>query len=213
MNACIDSFDTTNNDFDNIESLRRGLVIVSFINLNHYMGAKMVYRIVTLNAKIAQTVPIRLVCVHICYPNTEVYKVRGKVVGMVTSVLNSRIKIHLGNLVEWRYALQGYGIPTEIIPLTDTGTIKLDNWKKWTKLKKYTEQQEMTVLMKTSTMTSMKTPMNSIVECPGSKDVVFRRGKSMNYHSGNVKFQNMIESQFQHYSDPNTTEAQKEFLK
>ena len=100
-------------------------------------------------------------------------------------------------------------IPTEMIPVTDTGTIKLDNWKKWIKFKKYTEQQEMPVLMKTST----KTPMNSIVECPGSNDVIFRRGKSMNYHSGNVKFQNMIESQFQHYSDPNTTEAQKEFLK
>ena len=46
------------------------------------------------------------------------------------SVFNLRTKIHLGNPIEWHYALQGYGIPTEILPITGTGTIKIDNWKK-----------------------------------------------------------------------------------
>ena len=66
----------------------------------------------------------------------------------------------------------------------------------------------MAVLMKTS----MKTPMYSVVECPGSNDVVFRREKTMNYHPGNVKFQDIIESQFQHHFDTNTTQAQKEAM-
>merc|ERR1719491_2877264 len=34
----------------------------------------------------------------------------------------------------------------------------------------------------------------------------------MNYHPGNVNFQNVIESQFQHHSDLNTTQAQKEAI-
>ena len=219
MNACIDSCDTTNTDFNNIESLQKGFVYLKVPHFpsNNYIASaksdlKRAREVASAYTRIAQAVPVRVVCMHLCFPNTEVYKIVGKIVGMACSVFNSRTKIHLGNPVEWQYALQGYGIPTGIIPVTDTGTIKLDNWKKWIKLKKYTEQQEMTVLMKTSTKTSMKTPMNCIVECPGSNDVVFRRGKSLNYHPGNVKFQNMIESQFQHHSDPNTTQARKEAI-
>jgi hypothetical protein len=46
---------------------------------------------------------------------------------------------------------------------------------------------------------------NIIVECPSSNDVIFRRGKPMNIHSGNVKFQNVIESYiYEHSIDPNT---------
>ncbi|MGK3753049.1 MAG: hypothetical protein ACI8RD_005356, partial [Bacillariaceae sp.] len=46
---------------------------------------------------------------------------------------------------------------------------------------------------------------NNIVECPLSNDVIFRRGKTMNVHSGNVKFQNLIESHiYEHSIDLNT---------
>lgn len=34
----------------------------------------------------------------------------------------------------------------------------------------------------------------SIIECPGSHDVVFRSGTSMSCHSGNVRFRCMVES-------------------
>ena len=210
MNACIDSYDASNNDFNNIESLQRGIIVVGYHKCTASAKSNVeTYRWRTsLYIRMAQAVPVRAVCFHMCYPNTEVYKFRGKIHGMISSVWNSRTKIHLGNPVEWQYALQGYGIPTGIIPFTNTGTIKLDNWKKWIKLTRYTKQQEMAVLMKTST----KTLINSIVECPGSNDVVFRMGKSMNYHPGNVKFRNIIESQFQHHFDPYTTQAQREAI-
>jgi hypothetical protein len=42
-----------------------------------------------------------------------------------------------------------------------------------------------------------------IVECPGSTDVVFRRGKSMLYHPGNNMFQSLIESKLQEHTDAN----------
>lgn len=42
-----------------------------------------------------------------------------------------------------------------------------------------------------------------IVECPGSTDVVFRRGKSMSYHPGNNMFQSLIESKLQEHTDAN----------
>jgi len=216
LNACIDSSDTTNNDFNNIECLRKGLIIVSCVPSNSYIAStesnKEIQRVrLSSKARVTKIVPIRLACVHMCYPNTQMYRFNGRVFGLVASFLNSRTKIHLGNPVEWRYALRTYGIPTEILPVSNTGTIKLDNLKQWIKLKKYTDEQEM-IEMTASTKTLMEAPMYSIVECPGSNDVVFRMGKSMDYHPGNIKFQNVIESQLQYHSDPNTTKAQKDAI-
>jgi hypothetical protein len=46
---------------------------------------------------------------------------------------------------------------------------------------------------------------NIIVECPLLNDVIFRRSKPMIFHSGNVKFQDLIESHiYEHSIDPNT---------
>ena len=46
-----------------------------------------------------------------------------------------------------------------------------------------------------------------IVECPGSNDVIFRRGKSMTYHPGNNMFQGLIESRLEEYTE--ATQAEK----
>ena len=47
---------------------------------------------------------------------------------------------------------------------------------------------------------------NNIVECPLSNDVIFRRGKTMNYHLGNAKFQDLIESHiYEHSIDSDTS--------
>ena len=134
LNTCIDSCDTTHNDFSNLESLQKGVIYVTCFPLNNYISSTKsnleIYRVrLSSCLKVIQAVSVCVVCIHLCYPNTEVSKIRGKVIGMVSSVWNSRIQIHLGNPIEWQYALQGYGIPTEIIPFTNTGTIKLDNWK------------------------------------------------------------------------------------
>ena len=37
----------------------------------------------------------------------------------------------------------------------------------------------------------------SIIECPGSNDVVFRSGTSMSYHPGNVRFRCLVESKLE----------------
>lgn len=42
-----------------------------------------------------------------------------------------------------------------------------------------------------------------IVECPGSNDVIFRRGKSMTYHTGNVMFQSLIELRLEEHTNAN----------
>ena len=45
--------------------------------------------------------------------------------------------------------------------------------------------------------------LTMIIECPGSNDVIFRRGKSMTYHPGNVMFQSLIESRLEEHDNAN----------
>jgi len=48
-------------------------------------------------------------------------------------------------------------------------------------------------------------PRPDIVECPGSNDVIFRRGKSMTYHPGNVMFQSLIEARLDEHTKATQT--------
>jgi len=257
FNACVGGYDTTDNDFNNIECHQKGVVIVYFPSWHHGIEtakSKLQKTKNQVQRMVVQIVPIRVVCVHLCFPNTQVYRVYGKVAAMTLPAWKlPRIKIHLGTPVEWRYALQAYGIPTEIIPSTHTGNVKLDKWKQWIKLKAYTEQltQEQMMMSEERTTTALVssgldisgnsshchsnasscestasastsasisesalalTLMNNIVECPGSNDVLFRRGRSIDFHPGNAMFQNIIESRILRHSDPNTTQAQKEAI-
>mmetsp|Transcript_26121 Transcript_26121/g.54970 ORF Transcript_26121/g.54970 Transcript_26121/m.54970 type:complete len:255 (+) Transcript_26121:470-1234(+) len=43
----------------------------------------------------------------------------------------------------------------------------------------------------------------NVIECPGSNDVVFRRGKSMTCHPGNAMFQSLIESRLEAHTEAN----------
>ena len=106
------------------------------------------------------------------------------------------------------------GIPSELIPKTDTGNIKSVNLKQWIKLRTHLELEEQIRMIKNNKFSQLGLQYccladhknnNIIVECPSSNDVVFRRGKTMNTHSGNARFQNLLESHvYEHSIDLNT---------
>jgi hypothetical protein len=124
------------------------------------------------------------------------------------------------------------GIPIELLPTTDTGNIKSVYFKQWINLRTYLEHEEQTHVINNNNSTPASSDINNsgydsdvvstpsppshllyylantndiIVECPLSNDVIFRRGKIMNLHSGNEKFQDLIESYiYEHSIDPNT---------
>lgn len=229
--------DTSTHDLNNVESQRKGTIVVIFPSstLHVYSDGdvaepsqkKFLRDRVTANAIVAKVTPMRLAAIHVCLPNKPVYHIVSHLYGMVLAKWNSRTKIHLGNPLELRYCLQGYGIPIELIPSTDTGNVKSVNFKQWIKLRVHLDrqmQERMTAIASSSDSdggggnsgcestdsTATTTPMYNIVECPGSNDVIFRRGKSMTYHPGNVIFQNLIESKMQeHTIDPNTSQQRR----
>ena len=90
----------------------------------------------------------------------------------------------LGESVEVQYILRGYGIPVELIPLTDTGNIKTNYLKQWIKLRMNLEALN----------ENGKLEQVSIIDCPGSNDVVYRPGTSVSCHLGNYRFRGLLEN-------------------
>jgi len=220
----------TNNDVGHLESQRKGVVVI-VIPGHKVLGndtmrdlERRLSWIISrgkINDFVGSIIPMRIVAAHICLPEDAITRTLTSVYTMILSSWLPKVKFHFGNALELRYKLQGYGIPIELIPSTDTGNIKSANLKQWIKLRRYLEwhvQQQETNFYSSesesasdyeSSISNMTYPSH-IVECPGSNDVIFRRGKSMNYHPGNVKFLNLIESDIQeHTFDAKTTQTRR----
>jgi hypothetical protein len=95
----------------------------------------------------------------------------------------------LGTKTEMRYKLMGYGIPVSLLPDTDTGVVKVKNHIQWLKIRKQIENAQA-----------------NICECPGLKDVLFRRAGSCLLHPGNVLFKDLLESIKDEHDNSNQSE-------
>ena len=79
--------------------------------------------------------------------------------------------------VERRYSLQGFGIPVDTIPITDSGNIKKTYLYQWIKVRKMIEAAE----------------DDSMILLPRSNDVLIRTGTTTLSHPGNMFFRGLIE--------------------
>uniref|UniRef100_A0A7S4ASV8 DUF6824 domain-containing protein n=1 Tax=Pseudo-nitzschia australis TaxID=44445 RepID=A0A7S4ASV8_9STRA len=226
--------DIANNDINNIETQRKGAIAVIFPSFAHMQysnnsnvmkNLKFLKERTEINAVVGGVIPIRITAVHICLPRSSLSQIASSFV-LHLKQYSTRLRIHLGDPLEIRYKLQGYGIPTEFIPATDAGNIKSANLRQWMKLRKHVEKEEQEWMVQTGTLYSSSNseedsslastgvdihmPMSNIVECPLSADVVFRRGQSLNFHPGNAMFQNLIELRIhEHTIDPKTTQSRR----
>ena len=96
---------------------------------------------------------------------------------------------YAGDRTEISYQLLGYGIPVDLMPLTDSGNVKTKNLWQWLKVRKALEDGK-----NKHANGSSSTLLDRNIECPGLNDVIFRSGKNHMSHPGNVMFQGIIES-------------------
>lgn len=135
--------------------------------------------------RVCEYLPVRSCSIHMCLPNIPyVHVFRTSVIVFLHSH-RKRMKFHTGEPVEIKYCLQGYGIPVELIPLTDTGNVKTVYLKQWMKVRKVIDAMN---------VESIRFSVPAI-ECPGSHDVIFRSGTSISCHPGNARFRGLMEGQ------------------
>lgn len=166
---------TAGND---IESQRSGIVVLIWYDKSFTLNMSPVSN----KPKLHEIATVRICAVHLCTPDTSVYRLRRSFATMRMSHHRLKLRTHLGNTVENHYSLQAFGIPTETIPITYSGTVKVSPMRQWMRLRTFLEEP----------IYQNSADVQSIIECPYPSDIVFRQGSSFLSHSGNITFRSLI---------------------
>ena len=89
-------------------------------------------------------------------------------------------------MTECLYELMTYGIPTHLIPLTESGKIKIKNHHEWLATVRASEEYA-------------SGGMHDTCVLPYSSDVLLGRGKPVQEHVGNRRLQAMVEDYVEEY--------------
>jgi len=148
---------------------------------------------------------VRPCAIHCCSPDTPFYRFRRSVMTMrIGREFRSKLMVHVGESVELRYNLHTYGIPSEQIPITYTGMVKVTYMRQWVRLREMIEGEWKNEATETPTSdansarengqsTSPNTNTNKkLIEFPYLSDIIFRKGSALMSHPGNVALRTLI---------------------
>jgi len=182
---------------DSIESQQKGVVAIAH---PHGICFDLQNHELYLVHRLSVSVPTRMVASHNFCLDFSGYKLLAKVVvahvisgGKHKQIIRQKFQVGL-NDTEMRYYLQGFGIPVQFFPLTETGTIKMNYFNKWIKTRSYLEAREEEEAERNKKNANEKTKGFKkkkkdksivVVECPLLNDVVFRQGKPYKENPGN----------------------------
>ncbi len=136
--------------------------------------------------KIHELSTCRVCAAHICTPDTPYFRFRRACAVMRAGSNKVKMRMHVGNTMELIYILQAYGIPTDVLPITYSGTVKVQPTRQWMRLRNFLEEP----------LYQNTEEVRSVVECPYSSDIVFRQGTSILTHPGNNIFRSLIASKY-----------------
>jgi hypothetical protein len=142
--------------------------------------------------------PMRPYCsLHICMRDTLPYHILARLL-IATTVPEIRYnhKIHAGSSFEVMYRLLPFGIPTDALPVSASGAIKLKGVQRWfdrrAKKEEFSRQYPFVPFDK--------------FELPAVRDILFAKGKPYRSHQGNVEFLVVINTFLGEYEAANRKE-------
>jgi len=186
-----------------IESQRKGLVVLCCPDSqSDFSNFSFDGRTKELLTRLVESSSIRFCAIHACMPDTFLFRMRRLfIVGAVSTSVRLRLKFFVATGIERQYIFKGYGIPTELIPITDTGNVKTVFLRQWIKLRTLLESGDCTEATDAEDSGYVPWQSNSssplIVEFPASRDVLYRTGTTTSFHPGNVVFRELIESKLE----------------
>ncbi|KAG7373943.1 hypothetical protein IV203_013038 [Nitzschia inconspicua] len=175
---------------DDIETQRRGIVFVIWPGPTNDLQLSFPDpKENATGAKIFASAPIRICAMHFCLRDGPVARfIRACLTLMVGKDNWSRIRFDAGEGTEILYKLMGYGIPVDLLPLTDSGNVKTKQLMQWIKIRKAIE------------VDIEKFGSTTINECPFKHDVIIRFGKAYTDHPGTIMFRSILERHYEeHY--------------
>jgi hypothetical protein len=89
-------------------------------------------------------------------------------------------------MLECKYALMTFGIPTKVLPITNEGGIDVEHHRRWLQRRRMLEA---TIGRDNECQTNV----------PHHSDVLYGRDKSVQEHSGNIRYLNLIAEYWDRY--------------
>jgi hypothetical protein len=169
------------------ESQKRGLVLVvlqmGFLDL---AGASLT--VTREIPRLLDWLPIRVCALHFCSDDRLTgFLFRAAGVG-VPEEGRARLRYHIGTRTEIMYSLLSFGLPVDLIPYSESGTIKKTNLNRW--IAKYiARDKEM----------AKNGGAFSGVDLPSRNDVLHGKGKPFQNHPGNAHLRVLVESNIDEY--------------
>jgi len=196
---------------EDIETQQKGIVIMAWpsdekdeetgdLKWEKSIRPQLNQRVRYLQKKLSNAMPVRVTSYMAYFADTPFWRALSALyyIGMDPKSRNL-YKVHFGESTELRYQLSSYGIPEQLLPLSNTGTVKTSNHSRWINALRSKADREMRRRNSHSdssdndTTTAGAEAEVEIVDCPGSPDVIFRKGPTYKNNPGNMYFRELIE--------------------
>jgi len=177
-----------------LESQRKGAVGLMWCQ----EAVKYKFKVTPANThlQLHEFIPIRMSAVHVCTPDTPFYRIARSMFAISFGRDHlSRMRFHIGQPIENRYALESHGISMDQMPITWTGKLKQQYVKQWMRVREVLEEGDSSSSDVSKANASHHT--KQIVECPQLSDVIFRQGTDVMHHPGNVMFRSRIQALYE----------------
>jgi len=183
---------------NNVDIQRKGYVIVVWYDSAAELDEPT--RIKTNVQTISNIFPFmatRIAAIHLCTPDTPMHRLRRSILTAAVSFFQrTRMKVHIGTPMELRYTLNGFGIPTDSLPISWTGNVKTSYLKQFIRVRQVIEHDD-SFLAPGPLPKMTKTQRQLVVECPNLNDIIFKKGCSGMQHPGNVLFRSLVQSKYE----------------
>ena len=178
------------------ENQKRGVVaiVMQMGTLHLWAGSR---TLVQELPRINSWVPLRSCALHFCTDDPFLAGLFRVAVLGVAAESRARHRFHYGTYTEIMYSLLGFGIPIDLIPYTQSGSIKKTNLNRW--IAKHMAR-DMDAL---ASFNNGGTPFSG-VDVPTRHDVLLGKGKPFQRHAGNVCLRELAETYVDEYqsADP-----------
>jgi len=144
---------------------------------------------------ILQVAPIRFSSLHfLIYDTPQFRKLAAWQLLVISQESRARTRLHFGSIYECQEAIKEYGIPSNFLPITNTGNIKIQNHLRWLAFRQAKESS-----------IERGIDFNGI-ECPSVKDVLTGKGPLVSSNPANVANRKIMERRFLEHRDALTAE-------
>jgi hypothetical protein len=115
---------------------------------------------------------------------------------IILTIVKYYRQLIIGSITECQYKMMSYGIPSDQLPIKNSGTIKIQNQKKWIAFRK----------MKDRIIEDEGWYSVSGTFCPSTKDVMAIGGMHFYKFPGNCRYREMLESNLESYDNADSVQ-------